>query len=247
MHSTSTSHIVAKPLRLIATFITVALVSTSLADKPTPQILPVQAHQFGKTYAEWSAAWWQWAISIPADHHPLTDTADCSTGQRGPVWFLGGAFNATGTAVRTCTLPAGKALFFPVLNVECSTVESPPFFGRNEAELRACAKAFLASAKDLFAEIDGIPVQNVIYFYRTQSPLFNFSAPEPNVLGVTGPVTGQSVSDGWYLFLPPLSVGTHTLHFGGKVPEFSQTQDITYHLTVTRNRDDRNKEESDRH
>jgi hypothetical protein len=231
MNSTSISHLVAKPLSLTATIIALAFASTGLAGGPKPHPMPVQSHVFGKTYAEWSAAWWRWALSIPFDHHPLTDTADCSTGQKGHVWFLGGSF-VSGTVDRECTVPAGKALFFPILNAECSTVEPPPFYGSNEAELRACAKSFVDPAVDLFAEIDGVPVQKLGQ-YRTQSPLFTFTAPEPNVLFVPGPVTGQSVSDGYYLLLPPLPVGKHTLHFGGTFPQFGPfTIDVTYHLTV---------------
>ena len=227
MNSTSISHL---PARLIATIITLALISTSLAGGPKPRTMPVQSHAFGKTYAEWSAAWWQWALSIPSDHHPLTDTADCSTGQSGPVWFLGGYFGST-TAARHCNIPPGKALFFPILNVECSTLEPPPFYGSNEQELSDCAKSFVDPAVNLFAEIDGVAVRNLGQ-YRTQSPLFSFSVPEPNVLFVAGPAIGQSVSDGYYLLVPPLPVGEHTLHFGGTFPQFDFTIDVTYNITV---------------
>ena len=36
-------------------------------------------------------------------------------GQSGSVWFLAGIFGG-GSATRTCAVPAGKALYFPVLN-----------------------------------------------------------------------------------------------------------------------------------
>ena len=36
------------------------LVAPSLADgNPNPGVLPIDSHAFGKTYAEWAAAWWQ--------------------------------------------------------------------------------------------------------------------------------------------------------------------------------------------
>src|SRR5262245_57270273 len=60
-------------------------------------VFPVHSHPFGMTYGQWSAAWWQWATSLSADHHPLFDTADLSTGQSGHVWFLGGTFFSTMT------------------------------------------------------------------------------------------------------------------------------------------------------
>jgi len=189
---------------------------------------------YGRFYAQWEVAWWQWAISIPFDAHPLTDTADCGVGQSGPVWFLGGSF-VSGTVERACTVPEDKALFFPILNTECSTVEPDPFHGDNEAELRACANGFIDPVVGLFLEIDGVPVGNLAQ-YRVQSPMFTFVAPEPNVLFVPGPVSGQSVADGYYVLLAPLRKGQHTLHFGGTFPQFGPfTLDITYHLTVTDN------------
>ena len=64
-----------------------------------------------------TARWWQWVISIGQSENPLLDPtgADCAVGQEGPVWFLGGTFG--GPATRSCTVPAGKALLIPVLNV----------------------------------------------------------------------------------------------------------------------------------
>jgi hypothetical protein len=85
------------------------------------QVVPPQTCAYGKTYSEWSIDWWQWATKLPATHHPLFDTADISACQSGNVWFLGGKFCAlnlagcTGIAVRTNTIPEGKALFFTMV------------------------------------------------------------------------------------------------------------------------------------
>lgn len=71
----------------------------------------------GKTLAEWSALWWQWMVSIPVADNPqmAQGEVDCGVGQQGPVWFLAGAPSGV-TAQRSCTVPRGKALFFPVFN-----------------------------------------------------------------------------------------------------------------------------------
>jgi len=195
-----------------------------------PRILPPHAHAFGKTLGEWSAAWWQWAIPIPIDAHPLFDTAGCDVGQSGKVWFLGGAFTGAVTT-RECTVPHGKAILFPVVNVECSTAEPPPFFGSNEAELRACAKAFQDTAAGLSATIDGHDVRHLDR-YRVQSPVFDFTAPENNLLFIPGPVSGQSVSDGVWILLAPPSRGEHVIHFKAAFPEFQFEIDVTYNITV---------------
>ncbi len=126
-------------------------------------------------------------------------------------------------------MPHGKAILFPVVNVECSTVEPAPFFGGNEAELRACAKAFQNTATGLSATIDGHDVPD-IERYRVQSPVFDFTAPDNNVLFIPGPVSGQSVSDGVWILLAPLSRGEHVIHFAASFPGFPL--DVTYNITV---------------
>src|SRR3954468_5031807 len=82
---------------------------------------------FGKTYAEWSAAWWQWAFTQPATGatgaviHPLLDTTGASfnaaTSTSGSVIFLGGSLGPASPLIRTITIPSGKALFFPMINL----------------------------------------------------------------------------------------------------------------------------------
>jgi hypothetical protein len=194
-------------------------------------VLPVNSNSHGRSYGEWSAAWWQWVLSIPTPVNPLLDEtgANCAEGQSGHVWFLAGVINVSGTATRHCTIPSGTALFFPVLNSECSTVEAPPFFGRNETELRSCVHAF--SFPVLHASLDGVPLANLAS-YEIDSPLFTFTLPEENVLGIpNAPLTGMSVGNGVYLLLAPLSVGEHTLNFGG-TDSTGFTLNITYNLTV---------------
>ena len=206
-----------------------------------PGILAPQSHPYGKSYGEWSASWWQWAFSLPVDHHPLFDTADCSAGQSGKVWFLGASFAPSVTsggdviafADRQCSVPAGEALFFPVANAEASTVEGN---GTTDAELRAAAQSFQDLTTNMSAEVDGRSIANLGQ-YRVQSPLFTFTLPDNNVLesfGVNAPggTSSPSVSDGVYLMTTPFSAGQHTIHFHAETPAFHFFLDITYHLNV---------------
>jgi hypothetical protein len=199
-------------------------------------IIPPQAkggYAYCMTYAEWSAAWWQWALSLSADENPWYDVdGSCvngAFGQREPVWFLTGVHNVSGTAVRNCTVPAGKTLFFPIINAECSTLETPPFNCSNEANCLSCAMSFTIG--DVFATIDGVAVKNLDR-YLVQSPLFTFTLPNNNVWGMPAGSTGQSVSSGYYLMLSPLSPGVHVIHFGGTYTDYNFSLNITYNLTV---------------
>ena len=107
-------------------------------------------------------------------------------------------------------------------------MEAPPFYGAEADALRTCADGFaLAGA---YAEIDGAAVHNVERYF-VQSPVFEFTVPPGNVLGVAAG-TGSSVSNGIYLLLPPLSAGEHVIRFGGTYPDFDFSIAMTYHLTV---------------
>jgi hypothetical protein len=207
-----------------------------------PGVIPVNATFHGLTYGEWSARWWQWAFSLPIDQHPLFDTADCSEGQSGPVWFLGATFVSTTTpngetlafADRTCSVPAGVSLFFPVANAEASTIEGN---GATDAELRSAAEFFQDFVQNLSCEVDGKSIEG-LDGYRVQSPLYTFGPlPDNNILqsfGLDAPAgsTSLSVADGVYLMLAPLPVGPHTIHFHAEIPDFLFFIDVTYHLDV---------------
>jgi hypothetical protein len=191
-----------------------------------PRIIPVQAKFRGLTYAQWEVKWWQALFAIPAPGSPFFSGG--RFGDEKGLLFLTGV---GGGVTVDITIPAGTALFFPIINAECSSLDLPPFFGGTEAEQRACANFFMDNVSGLFAEIDGQTVQN-IGGYRSQSPQFTFTVPADNILGVPGPATGTSVDAGFYLLLAPLSVGTHTIHFTGTFEPFSFTIDTTYIVTV---------------
>jgi hypothetical protein len=130
-----------------------------------------------------------------------------------------------------CTVPAGKALFFPIANVDCSNLEQPPFYGGTPLERRACARGIIDFVTDLATEIDGVSLKNLTQ-YRATSPNLVFAvAPSPNVLGVEAG-SGELVADGYYLLLAPLSSGQHTIHFKGTFSQWGSTVEETYYLTV---------------
>lgn len=216
-----------------------------------PAVSPVNASALGATYGEWSAKFWQWNFSMPVEHHPLFETADCSAGQTGNLWFLGGTAASfeqidqgngviLGTATRTCTVPPGTWLFIPLVNAECSTLPGDhPGFGTTEADLRACATYFtnFVNLSTMTASLDGVPI-TALNQYRAGSPLFSIGPlPANNIAGAPAGSTATAVSDGYYLMLHPLSVGQHILKFHAELDLRSIggsdfVQDITYIITV---------------
>src|ERR1051326_1067349 len=185
------------------------------AGNPNPSISPPNSQPYGKTYDEWSAAWWQWALSIPADINPLLDStgANAGVGQSGDVWFLAGTFGG-GPVSRAITVPAGKGLFFPIVNFVWVT--SCPEEPQTASAIRPIVAPAADAAVDLACTVDGVPVAN-LSSYRTESPLFNVTLPDNNLFGAPGCTCtfGPSLDQGFYLMLAPLPPGHHTIHFHG--------------------------------
>jgi len=228
----------------------VLAVPSVMAQSDGPKVIDRDSVAYGRTYSEWSAAWEQWSDSIPVAQHPLFTDGDCSVGQSGPVWFLGGKFCANGATcsytgvVRTCNLPSGKALYFPILNgedsaLEESVAENPGVEAYQLiAAMRSYEDAGLSAAK-VSCWVDGAPIPHLKERFRVQSPAFGFTLPTDNLLkaiyGNPNFVAGTyfpAVDDGWYVMLSPLPPGPHVLHFRGVVDGFAL--DITYHLNVTK-------------
>ena len=191
----------------------------------------------GRTYGDWSATWWQYMFSIPAATNPTNDTTGqfCQVRAWGPVGFLAG-INSGQRVTRTCTVPARKPLLFPIINVECSTLEAAPFGCSDEAECRACAGSFAdgIGQQTLKVTIDGESVRGPGNF-RAQSPFFEFHLPANNISDLP-PGDGSSVSDGYWVILKPLSPGTHVIDFEGAFtsgPGAGFSENVTYHLKVT--------------
>jgi hypothetical protein len=193
---------------------------------------------FGKTYDILSQEWWLWAFMQAVPDNPIAG-APCSNGQSGDVWFL-----AAGPPTVSCTIPAGKTLFFPIVNTECSSLEPGPFgspgsfHGDTPEERRACAKAWTDHITGISAEIDEKRVANLAPL-RTRSGDFSFTVPNNNILFVPGPAWGFSSAEGFYVLLSPLPAGTHTIHVKGTFHDpftpgnpVVQTIETTFTLTV---------------
>lgn len=235
--------------RCMVLVISILLVVTAAAQT---FIVPPDSLPYGKSYNEWSAAWWQWADSIPYDHNPMVDTngAYCGVSQHGPVWFLAGTVGSEAT--RSCTIPRGKMIFFPIINVindyPCPVQGFQPGprqtleqfltigYGSNVG-----ARQYIDHVVGASASLDDQPVQDLLLppeasLYRTTSPMFFFRGdPSLQVLDPCLPKAFAAVADGYWVMLKPPSRGTHKLVFSGtwKWPNQDPfTVTLTYYLTI---------------
>jgi len=216
-------------------------------DPASVKILDSDAVVYGRTYSDWNAAWQQWADSIPTANHPLFDNGDCSVGQSGPVWFLGPKFIVAGSTtnpssvVRSCNVPAGKALYVAVYNAEDSTLEeSAPTANHftQIGQLRAAVAYVMDPVTDLSMQVDGKGIPDIKDRFRMQSPAYTFTLPADNFFNALGEgpfeagTYSPAVDDGYYVMVAPLPAGHHTIHFHGVAGPY--VQDVTYHLHVPR-------------
>jgi hypothetical protein len=211
-------------------------------------------------YTDLTALWWEWVLSIPAnfgdsspiinpdDFNPLfapddpqgKTTGNCELGQHGDVWFLAASNNPPMGGTRSCTLPAGREVLFPLVNAECSTAEGN---GTTFDELSDCAKGFMDAVTVLEATIDGKAITNLPKF-RFQSPLFMFVTPKDNPLNAldgfpTPPIPSgpsPSASDGFWLLFKPLSVGDHVITYHAKAPSLHFELSGTINIKVVPNK-----------
>jgi hypothetical protein len=225
---------------------------TILGGDPNPGIaFPPGSSPYGVSYAEWTGRWWNWALGQPYGSDPITDPdgSFCDLGQTGPVWYLAGTFGTT--VSRTCNVPAGKAILFPLVNVYvnfpcgCPACAVP---GLDPALIESCLATLGADYMDditaMEADLDGTSLQQP-FDYRVHSGLFTL-LPHASWGAVDACVTGDpqpTISDGFWIMLMPLSIGEHVLRFkaSGLIAlndpnctfEFPFEVHVTYKLKVT--------------
>lgn len=201
-----------------------------------PRIIPPHANPGGHSYAEWSAAWWQWLWSAPVDVNPGLDPdgSYVTYGQSGSVWFLAPNYGFGQSDVRYATIPTGKMLFIEVAGFFSSFEIEDPSVTTVE-ELRELCAAAVDQVGEIVFSVDGQLLENHDA-YRKQSPAFEYTLPDNNIFQWWGlPVPEGTyypgVADGYYVMLAPLSAGEHTIYIFADLGAWG-TSEVTFHLTV---------------
>jgi hypothetical protein len=186
-------------------------------------VLAPDAMVDGRSQAEWSRRWWQWAGSFDNGDSPVADRTGrrCGLKQHGPVWFLAGTYGSH-RVIRTCTVPHGRYVFFPLIHY----VVMPD---RADARL-SCEQAVrtareITDGAELVLDVDGRRVTGLARHRQASPACFDMgelTQPRFRVF--------PSASDGYYVMLAPLAPGKHSLNYGGMLPSMSQA--VTYHLLV---------------
>jgi hypothetical protein len=233
-----------KPAVFTAVLALLVVTTTSAAAGPdsNPRVFPPNSKPGGKGYGEWAAARERWLYSFPPDatNPALDQTGELAgVGQSGPVWFLPFSSGEAVTYTLTLTVPAGKALFIPIIGalwINLPELGDAPW----SDEEREFARSFLApaidNAFDLSCQIDGVEVTNLEnYRHRTADDaeymIYFAEGWLPLPVGVYGPAIHDCIN----LIVAPLRAGVHTIHTtAASEGSFlgSLSLEVTYHITV---------------
>ncbi|HEY7030559.1 MAG TPA: hypothetical protein VH482_04480 [Thermomicrobiales bacterium] len=201
-------------------------VMTATAQDATPTPVTVE-----KSDANEVIAWFQWVSSFPAVINPGADAtgAAAGLGQRSSAFFLAPSYVGAGAITRSTTIVEGTKVIVPIIAVDCSTAEADPFHGTDAASLASCATTNADAITAAHASVDGTDVADVAS-YRLQTPVFNVVLPGDNILNAT-PGPASAVVDGAFATVSDLTVGDHTISYGGTY-QSGGAIDITYNITV---------------
>ena len=178
--------------------------------------------------------WWQWAHSMPQVVSPVKDRTGkrCGVNQEGPVWFLAGGYGSSKIS-RTCSIPAGKHIFFPVINMIYY-----PQDGDNTPTCDAMKQnaslnnQFLTSFKVV---VDGHEYVNPAYFRVGSKHCFDLLGKIPREHNP--PIVYPAASDGYWVMLKPFSPSTHKIWFTAQYNRQDGAygtviQDIEYEIEI---------------
>ncbi|MCM2515152.1 signal protein [Streptomyces griseoincarnatus] len=158
---------------------------------------------------ELQGRWWTWASTEPAPTNPVGDEDGSACGRNQPedVWFLAGTFGTQ--AERTCAVPEGVPLAFPLVNMFGTPADCADFMSTAEGS----------------AVLDGEKVDADAH--QAESVEIRSGAGNP-VTGTDGSFSAHGC--GLWVQLPAPEPGEHSLEIRGRSGGFSVGVD--YNLTV---------------
>lgn len=187
----------------------------------------------GKPVSDYVNTWWQWTYTMPPESSPVHDETGemCDVGQRGAVWFLAGGYG-TSKIRRSCRIPEGKYIFFPVINML--------YLPRREGAITCdYAKEHAALNNDhllsIEVSLDSITAWNPANTRIASENCFDLLGLIPRE--DNPPKIYPAATDGYWVMLRPLPKGTHILKFTAKYNReegaySKMAQDIEYELII---------------
>jgi hypothetical protein len=155
-------------------------------------------------------------MALPAAHSPFGGTADLclDLGHRGKVLSpAGGVISPEGIDM-TCVVKQNRPVVIIMTSADCSDAEPPPFYGKTEAEQRACAIDWAVRQSGVTAinvSIDGRPAVDIHSprFFAVSRQRFTVFNKDPVFGGTPGPT--RFVAAGWLAEIRGMKRGRHDM------------------------------------
>lgn len=164
---------------------------------------------FGRSYSHWTDVWWASYYYNDIDRNAL------------PVFMVPGRMVDLGESITYRAFSfTSRPILVPIVNWYSDGREQS---ARQEAKMRMD----LVDTGGFNATIDGEQVRH--YVCRITSDNLQL---EGKLREVSADVSGQAVSDGYWLFIKGLPVGTHHVHTFGTCTKGVTRLDMNYDLTV---------------
>jgi hypothetical protein len=149
--------------------------------------------------------WWQWRRALPT-HPEATDILDvrCDVNQPEDVWFLAGDFEE-GQKQRSCTIPHGRLIFFPVTTNADHTPR-----GRQatcDAVKARVLDPLVSVPSEMRLHIDGEDVPDLGRYRLSATDCFPMFPSLPDYTGAPGFATG------YWIAIRDLPPGEHVIRF----------------------------------
>lgn len=185
------------------------------------------------SYGQWTVKWWRWFLTAPTSRSPVLDTSGEYAAENQPtsdIWFLAGKLGNEDKSLpsRSCIIPRGRSILFPVINCEANPLEYPELKTEQELIDHVTADENTIIEKVCFLDRKSIPVQRV----KSDPSIFEVTINEDNIFNIQGEKSTIAYGDGYWVFLKPLSPGIHELSFQGSCENGRLKSGANYKLKV---------------
>jgi len=210
----------------------------------------------GQSIANWTAGWWTRFWQAPVSSiDPATGNVAANVNNNAPVFYgpTTSGDRSLGHVTISFTVPHGRPLLVPLLpfdDLEAASIDGGASLADRESAASIVVAGWLTSVDpaSLFATIDGTAVSNPSS-YLEETGFFSAGPAQPGSIAASGGVTvGDDLypneAAGYWLMIDGLSLGEHTVEFGGSSDVFTPDSNCCtnfpfgpYNVDVTANID----------